>query len=147
MDGYFIFQKTDRQFLLMGLDQIHEQNNAVMKGMGGATSSLNKVDESSLARWGLCIHELASVVSEHEFEENNMNCLHEAQRHHEDSEAFQKRLTTDVNCLEKDVISKPFMLEKLTVLKNHDKAKFINSVFEDIKIIETEVKKQFLHFW
>ena len=76
-----------------------------------------------------------------------MNCLHEAQRHHEDSEAFQKRLTTDVNCLEKDVISKPFMLEKLTVLKNHDKAKFINSVFEDIKIIETEVKKQFLHFW
>ena len=50
MDGYFTFQKTDRQFSLMGLDQIHEQNNAVMKGMGGATSSLNKFDESSLAR-------------------------------------------------------------------------------------------------
>ena len=50
MDEYFTFQKTDQQFSLMGLDQIHEQNNAVMKGMGGATSSLNKFDESSLAR-------------------------------------------------------------------------------------------------
>ena len=40
----------------MGLDQIHDQNNSVMKGMGGATPTLNKVDESSLARWSLCIH-------------------------------------------------------------------------------------------
>ena len=78
MDGYFTFQKTDHQFSLMGLDQINEQNNGVIKGMGGATSSLNKVDESSLARWGLCIHELASTVSEYEFEENNMNSPHEA---------------------------------------------------------------------
>ena len=47
MDVYFTFQKTDCRCSLMGLDQIHEQNNAVMKGMGGATSSLNKADESS----------------------------------------------------------------------------------------------------
>ena len=50
-------------------------------------------------------------------------------------------------CLEKAVISNPFMLEKVTVLNNHDKAKFNNSVFEDIKIIETEGEKQFLNFW
>ena len=61
---YFILQKNDRQFSLMGLDHIHEQNNNVMKGMSGATSSLNKVDESSLARWTLWIHKLASIVSE-----------------------------------------------------------------------------------
>ena len=147
MDGYLTFQKNDRQFSLMGLDQIHEQNNAVMKGMGGATSSLNKVDESSLARWGLCIHELASIVNEYEFEVNDMNSPHKAQRHHEGSVAFQKRFTTDVNCLEKAVISNPFILEKLTVLNNHDKTEFNDRVFEDIKIIETEGEKQFLHFW
>ena len=129
----------------MGLDQIHEQNNAVLKDIGGA-SSLNKVDESSLARWGLCIHELASIVSEYEFEENDMNSPHKAQRHHEDFEAFQECFTIDVSCLEKAVISNPFMLEKFTVLKNHDKVRFNESVFEDIKIIETEGKKQFLHF-
>ena len=147
MDGYFTFQKTDCQFSLMGLDRFHEQSNAVMKGMGGATSSLNKVDESSLARWGLSIHELASIVSEYEFEENNMNSPHEAQRHHEDSISFQKRFNTDVNCLEKAANSNPFMLEKLTVLNKHDKAKSNDRVFEDIKIIETEGEKQFLHFW
>ena len=85
MDGYFIFHKTDRQFSLMGPVQIQEQNNAVMKGMGGATSSVNKFDESSLLSWGFCIHELASVISEYEFEENDMNSLQKAQRHHEDS--------------------------------------------------------------
>ena len=61
--------------------------------------------------------------------------------------AFQKCFTTDVNCLEKAVISKSFMLEKFMVLNNHDKAKFNDRVFEDIKIIETEGKKQFLNFW
>ena len=34
----------------MWLDRIHEQNNAVMKDVGEAISSLNKVDESALAR-------------------------------------------------------------------------------------------------
>ena len=76
-----------------------------------------------------------------------MNSSHEAQRHHEDSVAFQKRSTADVNCLEKKVISNPFMLEKLTVLNNHDKIKLNDRIFEDIKIIETEGEKQFLHLW
>ena len=51
MDGCFTFQKSISkifQFSLMGLDQIHKQNNAVMKVMGGAISILNKADESSL---------------------------------------------------------------------------------------------------
>ena len=110
MDGYFTFQKTDRQFLLMELDQIHEQNNTVMKSMGGATSSLNKVDESSLARCVFCIHE---------FEENDMNSPYGGQLHHEDSAAFQKCFTIDINCLEKTVVSNLFMLKKLMYLKMH----------------------------
>ena len=115
--------------------------------MGGGTSSLNKVDESSLARWWVCIHELASIVNRYQFEENDMNSQHEAQCHHEDSVAFQKRFTTDVNCLKNAVINNPFILEKLMVPFNHNKAKFNDRIFEDIKIIETEGEKQFLHFW
>ena len=79
-----------------------------------------------------------------------MNSPHEAQRPHEDSVAFQKRFTTDVNCLEKTVISNPFMLEKRILLNNHNKTKFNELNFrvsEDIKIIETEGSKPFLHFW
>ena len=39
----------------MEIDQAHEQNNVVIKGMGGATSVLNRDDESALARWELSI--------------------------------------------------------------------------------------------
>ena len=111
MVEYFIFQNINRQFSLMGLDQIHKQNNDVMKGMVGATSSLSKVEESSSARWTLCIHEQASIVSEYEFEEIHINSLLEAKRHHEYSVAFQKRFITDVNCHEKAGKSRRYLLE------------------------------------
>ena len=39
-DGYFAFQKSNRKFSLMGIDQTHEQNNLVIKSVGGATSLL-----------------------------------------------------------------------------------------------------------
>ena len=89
---------------------------------------------------------MTSIVSEYEFEENDMNNLHEAQCHHGISVAFQRNFTTDVNCHEKAAISNPFMLEKLAVLNNYDKAQCNDSVFEDIKIIEREGEKQFPHF-
>ena len=76
-----------------------------------------------------------------------MNSPHEAQSHHENSVLFKKRFTTDVNCPEKAVISNSSMLERLTVLHNHDKAKFNDRVFEHKKINEVEGGKQFLHFW
>ena len=49
---------------------------------------MNKIDESSLARWGLCIHELTSTVSEYEIVENSTNSLHESQRHHKNFVPF-----------------------------------------------------------
>ncbi len=36
MNGHFIFYKTSRKFPAMALDQAHEQNNALIKGDGGA---------------------------------------------------------------------------------------------------------------
>ena len=147
MAGYFTFQKSDREFSLMGLDQVHEQNNAVMKGIGGATPSLNKVDESSLARWGLCIHELASIINEYESDDTDKNFKIEALHHHEDTAAFQKRFTRDVDTLDKAPMTNPFKQDKITVLNNHEKGKFNDSVFEDIKIIHREGEYLFLEFW
>ena len=64
--GFFSFQKTNRQFSMMSLDQVHEQNNAVIKDSGGATDLLNKVDETSLLWWEVCNPELARLVIEFE---------------------------------------------------------------------------------
>ena len=43
-----------------------------------------------------------------------MNSRHEAQSHHEISVLFKKRFTTDVNFLEKAVISNSSMLKSLS---------------------------------
>ena len=45
----------------MVLDQVHEQNNELIKGVGGASRFLNREDESALLRWELCGSELASA--------------------------------------------------------------------------------------
>ena len=37
IDGHFSFKKTAHEFSSLGLDQVHEQNNCVIKGCGGAT--------------------------------------------------------------------------------------------------------------
>ena len=49
-DTYFNFQKSNKKFSLMRINQAHEQNNAAIMSMGGAKSVRNKDDESGLAR-------------------------------------------------------------------------------------------------
>ena len=50
----FCFSKIKQNIFIDAVEQAHEQNNAVIKGMGGAISGLNKGDESGLARRELC---------------------------------------------------------------------------------------------
>ena len=57
-DGHFSFQKPNREFSSIALDQVHEQNNAVLKSVAGVTHILNRQDESALLRWELCPHDL-----------------------------------------------------------------------------------------
>ena len=50
LKGFFSFTKTKCPFSQIALDQVHEQNNKIIKGVGGATSLLNTQDESVLIR-------------------------------------------------------------------------------------------------
>ena len=65
-NGNFTFQKSNREFSRMGLDQVHEQNNKVIKGAGGASALLNREVDSALLRWEVCSPELARVILEFE---------------------------------------------------------------------------------
>ena len=47
----------------MALDQLHEQNNEVIKGVGGATRLLNREEESTLLRWEFCGSEIFNMIS------------------------------------------------------------------------------------
>ena len=45
--GHYSFQKSNKKFSKMALDQVHEQKNGKIKGTSGATHLLNK-DEGFL---------------------------------------------------------------------------------------------------
>ena len=129
----------------MGIDQAHEQNNAVIKGMGGATSVLNKDDESELARWELCLHELSLIINEYE-STPEVELDFESLKHYEDSEAFQNQFLADVSRLKTSILTNPFKSNKLTVF-NNEKSTFNDIVYDDISKISKLREEQFKAFW
>ena len=50
----------------MGLDQIDEQNNKLIKGCGEASDLYSKVNDSALIRWETCSPEITRVILESE---------------------------------------------------------------------------------
>ena len=96
LNGGFSFAKTKRPFSRMALDQVHEQNNKIIKGQGGASNFLNLENESALIRWETCGPEVARIVSE--FEEclnDESSPSHCALKHHEDNERCYSTLQCD----------------------------------------------------
>ena len=118
-NGNFSFQKSNREFSRMGLDQIHEQNNKVIKGAGGASDLLNKEDDSALLRWEVCSPELARVILEFEdcLDRNDIPADSNT-KHHKDNESFNKRFFSDVSRLVKSIAVNPFTKDDLTKLNN-----------------------------
>ena len=64
-DGHFSFQKSSREFSSIALDQVHKQNNAVLKSVAGV-HILSRQYESALLRWELCSHDLAKYLKDFE---------------------------------------------------------------------------------
>ena len=48
----------------MAFDQVHEQNNKVIKGFGGVKHFLNMSDEYGLIRWETIGTDIARILSE-----------------------------------------------------------------------------------
>ena len=115
-----LFRNLAKSFLL-GLDQVHKQNNVRIKGMGDAIPSLNKEHEYALARWCLCLHELTLMIERNTkvtMKQNSTQDVNDAiiQHHHEVTDAFKDRFSEDVNSLQYAMVSNLFKLETLTVL-------------------------------
>ena len=84
----------------MGLDQIHEQNNKLIKGCGGCDLLINNVDNSAFICWETCIPEIARVILEFEdCQDQNEGLAESSNKHHEDSQPFHERFCSDVNQL------------------------------------------------
>ena len=59
--GNFVVYKTERNFSGMPIDQVYDQNNAVIKGEGGAIGPSK--DESALRKWMVAGPEVSRMVS------------------------------------------------------------------------------------
>ena len=117
-NGNFAFPKTARKFSKISPDQVHEQNNDVIKGLGGATPFLNREHDSGLMRWELSGTEVARLLEE--FENNQLDDQYINEKHHENTPAFHNRFISDVRKLESCFPCKPFELDHLSKINNSD---------------------------
>ena len=143
VQGSFSFAKSKRPFSRMALDQVHEQNNKIIKGQGGASSFLNLEDESALIRWETCGPEVGRIVSEFEEEMKDETSLHASSslRHHEDNEQFRANFSKDVETVFNAIPCNPFEIGSLCAL-NDTSYVFPESVTERLKEILSEGETQ-----
>lgn len=95
-NGHFTAQKTKRSFSAIPIDQAHEQNNACVKGDGGAVGLTE--NPSALRRWMIAGPEVARVIQEFE-----NSCVQRSRkvdtRHHDQTASVQTSFGRDVRSL------------------------------------------------
>ena len=115
--GNFVVRKTTNPFSAIALDQAHEQNNATIKGVGGAIGLLSKDKDFALRRWEVAGPEVCRLLEEYE-KLYDLTPDGNKGKHHEDYPEFQRTFFGDVQkllfCFEK--IRNPFDESKLVVL-------------------------------
>lgn len=103
--------KTGNAHSAIGIDHAHEQNNAEVKGRGGAVGLTE--DPSALRRWtigGPEVHRLLDEFAPH---------CHESDMHHEQTENFQRKYICDCSALKESFLhfENPFCNESTELIK------------------------------
>ena len=94
--GHFVIHKTVKHYSAIAIDHAHEQNNAIVKGDGGAVGLTE--NPAALRRWMVAGPEMASLVIQ--FEDNaDMHTVSDDERHHEEMPSVQKRFSDEVKAL------------------------------------------------
>lgn len=116
--GHFTVKKTSRSFSAIALDQAHEQNNASIKGDGGAVGLTQSPD--GLRRWMVAGPEIVRMTAEFE------RCLetkhsHLETRHHEQRKSTQVTFGNHVSKLVEvmEEMGNPFLEETTDLLRLH----------------------------
>lgn len=111
-DGLFTVHKSTRNFSSIAIDQAHEQNNAMVKGDGGAVGLTE--NPNALRRWMMSGPEIARLVNEFE-SDLNPSASHQTPvtNHHEVQNSFQESFLKDVKALvaTMEELGNPFLEE------------------------------------
>ena len=129
--GFFAVHKTKKRFSAMALDQAHEQENAVVKGEGGAVGLTE--NPGALKRWMISGPEIARIVNE--FEMTIATFSDNCQKHHEQSYGHQVAFMKDVQSVidSFEELGNPFMEKGKDLLAVDTKDIMNNDVVEAVK--------------
>ena len=144
--GFFSFQKSNKEFSRMAVDQVHKQNNKVIKSAGRATDLVNKRDDSSLIRWETCGPDIVRIITE--FDESEGKPLAKSAlstKNHEDNDIFCKNFELDIKALSRGLPVNPSMSTKLHKI-NNDSIVLPDFMFKRITSMEDIGETQFKNF-
>ena len=144
LDGNFVTQKSSRKFSAMAHDQIHEQQNAKVKGDGGVIGITE--NEAALRRWMVAGPELARIVNE--FEDEFHRGKDNDTRHHEQLPSIQKSFASDFNnvmsCFEK--LGNPFSEDSRDLYALDTKVLMSDEVVATLRSVQNKGKDQYEQF-
>ena len=86
---YFSISKIGNPLFSIALGQAHEQNNAVVKGVGGAVGLHSQDMDEALQQWEISDPEAVRLLNEYE-KFHHIGPEIDTVKHHEDYPAFQK---------------------------------------------------------
>ena len=134
--------KTLKRFSSIAIDQAHEQNNAMVKGEGGAVGLTE--NPNALRRWMLSGPEMARLVNEFEAGMAPDTGAKENSKHHEEHRSFQVSFFKDVKSLAAAVedLGNPFLEETGDLLTLDTKVIAEESAVSRMRHIESLRKEQ-----
>jgi len=142
--GCFVVRKTIHKYSAISLDQAHEQNNAVVKGTGGAVGLLT--DPAALRRWMISGPEISRMVDD--FENMIIRKSDGSDKHHEQYASFQQRELTEVQALKQQFqeYGNPFLEYGSELFHLTRRTVAADSVSKTVREIEEVGKKQFADY-
>ena len=144
LKGFSSFAKTKHTFSRMALDQVHQQNNKIIKELGDTMSLLNTQDGSALIMWETCGPEVARIVSEFEDFLYDQDASSSVAKHHEGSKKFRQISNRDFGSAYQAVPCNPFEMASFSILNNS--AFLLQSVSDLLKQILSTAERQFKVF-
>ena len=131
LSGKFVVHKTSHAFSMIALDHNHEQENAKIKGEGGAVGLTE--DPAVLRCWLIAGPEIARVVNE--FETTFLSHKADDVRHHEQVPSIQAAFAKDVrNMLSvMDELGSPFLDDSKDLIALDTKDIMPERVVESVK--------------
>ena len=145
-EGKFVVHKTMRTFSAIAADQAHEQNNAHVKGEGGAVGLTDS--PNAFRRWMVAGPEVARLLDEYtETWEQEVDKIEDC-KHHEQIPSEQVRFNKQVKALanEMEDMGNPFLEESKDLIALDTKNITDEAVVKTIDNIQALGKQQYETF-